>query len=423
MTRLAFALYGRRAGVIERDGGTLKLEYDDEYLDDPLATPLSLSLPLQEKTHGRRPVEAYLRGLLPDHAEVRRRWAQSFGLKNRDTFGLVAAIGHDCAGGAVFAFEDDLAETLRNSGTIESLSEEQIGARLRLLRVDEAAWHQSEGEHWSLAGGQSKFTLVKMRKGWGISVGSTPSTHIVKPGISNQPVQAMVEHVTLRALALMGEDVAQSEYWEFDGEPAIVVERFDRLAVANGHSVRLHSEDFIQAFGIDPSKKYEADGGPGAVRIASLLRSSAEDRSFERFIRALVANYLLAAPDAHGKNYSLLLAQRAVRLAPLYDVATGLMATDSATGELRYRRAAMAIGGQSRFGALDRSNVKKFANNVGIAAEEFFCILAQMTEQLPDALRDAIDELPHNAAGRGLLAKQLPAKAKTYLEHIPPLCS
>jgi serine/threonine-protein kinase HipA len=417
MTRLAFALYGKRAGILEREGGTLTLTYDSDYLDDPTATPLSLSLPLSGRTHGNRPVESYLRGLLPDNAMVRRRWAHNFGLKDRDTFGLIAAIGRDCAGGAIFVTESKLDEALGEIGSTEPLSEKQIGEHLRILKTDDAAWHQRDGEHWSLAGGQSKFALIKTARGWGLPAGSIPSTHIVKPGIANQTAQAMTEHVTMRALALMGEDVAQSEYREFDGEPAIVITRFDRLKSDTGRIVRLHSEDLAQAFGIDPSKKYEADGGPGAVRIAALLCSTSNDDSCERFVRALIANYLLAAPDAHSKNYSLLLAQREVRLAPLYDVATGLLAIDAATGELRYRRAAMAIGGQSRLGEIKRSHFERFADNIGFPVERILSIVNDMASRLPDALSDAIRELPPNAAGRELLAEQLAIKARIYLEH------
>jgi serine/threonine-protein kinase HipA len=414
MTKLAFALYGRRAGTIERIGGAFNLVYDDDYLRDQAATPLSLSLPLLTKTRNSRQVEAYLRGLLPDNETVRRRWAHSFGLKDRDTFGLIAKIGRDCAGGAIFAPEEDLENALKDAGSLEPVSEEQIGEHLRLLRTDDAAWHQYEGEHWSLAGGQSKFTLVKTIHGWAVPAGTTPSTHIIKPGISNQPAQAMTEHVTMRALARLGLNVAQSEYLEFDGEPAIIVSRFDRLQTESGHTMRVHSEDLVQSFGIDPSKKYEADGGPGAVQIASLLGSTTKDDSLERFIRALVANYLIAAPDAHAKNYSLLLAQQAVSLAPIYDVATGLLAVNKVTGELRYGRAAMAIGGQSHLGQLKSSNLKRFANNIGFDSEKIMTNFTQMANQIPDALSDAIKELPNNVEGYKLLSGQLPAKAKLY---------
>jgi serine/threonine-protein kinase HipA len=419
---VAFALYNRRAGLITREGGRIRLTYDDDYLASSDATPLSLLLPLSSEPHPNRPVEAYLRGLLPDDAEVRRRWAQSFRLRDRDTLGLIQVIGLDCAGGALFAKPDELDTALVRKGTIEALTEQQIGARLRTLRSDGAAWHDSEEEHWSLAGGQSKFTLAKTPHGWGYPEGSTPSTHIVKPGIGRIYAQALIEHVSMRSLALMGETVANSSYEEFDGEPAIVVERFDRLVTGTGTGdgvaaiARLHSEDLVQAFGLDPSRKYEGDGGPGVARIASLLISVTNDDSPERFMRAVIANYLLGAPDAHAKNYSLLLAQRQATFAPLYDVASGLV-DDPVTGRLRYRQAAMSMGGQTRFGEVTGRQWEKFAHTAQQDADKVRKTVAQIATQLPDALSDAIAELPRSVAGRSILTDQILPRVSALAQH------
>ena len=48
------------------------------------------------------------------------------------------------------------------------------------------------------------------------------------------------------------------------------------------------------------------------------------DDAVWRFADALIWNWLIAGTDAHAKNYSLLLAEDQVRLAPLYDVASAL---------------------------------------------------------------------------------------------------
>ncbi|OLT50991.1 HipA N-terminal domain-containing protein [Cellulosimicrobium sp. CUA-896] len=85
--RLAFALYGRVAGIIERDGGATTLRYSPEHLSLREPTPLSLSMPVSSTTYRARPVEAYLRGLLPDHEEVRERWARKAGVRPGDTLG------------------------------------------------------------------------------------------------------------------------------------------------------------------------------------------------------------------------------------------------------------------------------------------------------------------------------------------------
>ena len=180
-SRLNVVLYGRLVGVVERVSGTLTFTYDDDYRAQALATPLSLSMPVSGARYTNRTVEAFLRGLLPDNDDVRRRWATHFQLRDRDTFGLIGAIGSDVAGGAQFVHED-VYHAWALTGTVEQINEAGIAERLRRLRDDSTSW-LGDDEHWSLAGAQSKFTLRAHGDGWGIAHGSEPSTHIVKPGI------------------------------------------------------------------------------------------------------------------------------------------------------------------------------------------------------------------------------------------------
>jgi serine/threonine-protein kinase HipA len=274
-------------------------------------------MPLATTRYTNKWVGAYLRGLLPDNDEVRRRWAAHFGLRDRDTFGLIGAIGSDAAGGAVF-LPDDAYPAALHEGHVARIDEHAIAERLRRLRVDDADW-LGDDERWSLAGAQSKFTLRDLEGGWGIAHGAEPSTHIVKPGISRIPGQALIEHVSMSAAGALGLEVAATRYLDFEDQPAIVVTRFDRR-FRDGRWQRIHQEDFCQTFAVDPAHKYESDRGPGVQRIAERLRGVADGGSLERFGKAVIVNYLLLAPDAHAKNYSLLLVGSLVRLAPLYDV-------------------------------------------------------------------------------------------------------
>src|SRR5665647_773106 len=124
-------MYRLRVGTIDRTGPRLTFTYDGRYAAEPNPTPLSLSMPVSSQPYTNRWVEAHLRGLLPDHADVRQRWAAHFGVRDRDTFGLIRAIAD----------------------------------RLRRLRADEGDW-LDDNEHWSLAGGQGKFTLARAEHGW-----------------------------------------------------------------------------------------------------------------------------------------------------------------------------------------------------------------------------------------------------------------
>jgi len=396
--RLVVVLYSRRAGVIERNGGSLAFTYDAEYLADARATPLSLSMPLSTTRYTNKWVEAYLRGLLPDNGEVRRRWAAHFGLRDRDTFGLVGAIGGDAAGGAVFLPDDAYPDALAE-GHVEGIDEHAIAERLRRLRLDDADW-LGDDEHWSLAGAQGKFTLRELDGGWGIAHGSEPSTHIVKPGSGRIPGHALLENVSMTAARVLGLDVAGTSYVEFEDQPAVVVARYDRR-LRDGRWRRVHQEDFCQTFALDPSRKYEADQGPGVRRIADRLRTGTQDDSVERFAKAIIVNYLLGAPDAHAKNYSLLLVGRLARLAPLYDIASGL--TEDRGGRLRFGKAAMSIGGECAFGEVRGKHWERFAVAVGVPADLVRDWVTELAAAVPDAVSDATAAVPGRAPDRDVL--------------------
>jgi serine/threonine-protein kinase HipA len=372
-------------------------------------------MPLANASYGTRPVQAYLRGLLPDNAAVRSRWAQNFGLRDGDTFGLIAAIGLDCAGAAVFAPETDWRVPTTRENTLEPATEHDIAERLRAIRLDGAAWHGSDGEHWSLAGGQSKFTLTRTSGGWAWPRGAAASTHIVKPGIGYLPAQALVEHVSMRALTLAGESVAESRFLMFEDEPAIVVRRFDRFTGPDGTVKRIHSEDALQALGLDPARKYESDHGPGIAAIVALLHRVADQTSVDRFIRAQITGYLLGAPDGHAKNYSLLLIGPAAALAPLYDVASGLAST-ATDGGLRYPKVAMSIGGQTRIGEAEAREWDKFAHVVGWPPEKVRSTVQELTQTLPDTVSQAAGELPPGVPGRDVVTDQLVPRVAALAE-------
>lgn len=417
-TELAFALYGRPAGLITRRGGSLRLTYDAAYAQSPDATPLSVSMPVGiGDSWGNRFVEAHLRGLLPDHAEVRARWAAHSGVRDRDTLGLLAAIGTDVAGGAVFAPPAQLDEVLERPGGWEPVPDAWIARRLRDLRSDPAAWHEDE-DHWSLAGGQAKFTLALHRGRWGVTTGAAPSTHIVKPGIGHIPAQGLTEHVSMRALALAGLDVAASSFRLFEDQPALVVERFDRRTTPGGQVLRIHQEDLLQALALDPTRKYEDDRGPTLQTIANLLRTHLDDDGIRSFATQVIANTVLGAPDAHAKNYGLLLAGPTVKLTPAYDVSSGLMG--DATGHLRYRTYAHAIGGERRIGEVAGRHWDRFARLLGLDPTWVRTRVADLAMSLPRGFARALDELDPSTPGLdtvgGVVLPRVKALAERTLE-------
>lgn len=338
---LAVLMNGERAGTLTRaSGGAHRFTYEEAYRGRREATPVSTALPLALANHRDAAVLPWISGLLPDNLEVLRRWARLFST-SADVFDLLATpVGEDCAGAVQFVREDRVDAVRGDPGHVDWLSEDDIGARLRELRSDEATWLGPDAGagrrllgQFSLAGRQRKTALLFEDGRWGVPHGRIPTTHILKPPVDRFDAyrlydQEINEHLCLAAARVAGLVVTESRVQRFGDERAVVLRRYDRRPGADGWQ-RIHQEDLCQALSVLPKDKYQRDGGPGPRRIADLFRASmlppiARD-SILRFVDALAWSWIIGSPDGHAKNYSILIAGRELRLAPLYDISSGLV--------------------------------------------------------------------------------------------------
>jgi serine/threonine-protein kinase HipA len=392
MADLVVVLNRQIVGAITHVSGKPRFTYTDEYASDPDATPLSLSMPLAVgRSYDHRVTAPWLSNLLPDDDQVRANWARELGVSSSSATALLERVGHDVVGAVQLAAPDEIDNVLAQSESLEPVTDELIGQRLRELGSHPSQWALAN-EGWSLAGAQSKFTAARVSADqWAWPRGNAPSTHIIKPGIGGYPAQAFNEHLCLRALDRVGVSTARTEFTSFDGTEAIVVERYDRLRVPNGTVIRLHQEDMCQALSVWPQNKYPSSGGPSAVDISRLLGRVASQRDVDRFADAVIAQYLLGAPDGHAKNYAVILDGEDVTLAPIYDVASALPYPREAGSSLG--RVAMSIAGHNKFGDVTLKHVEQFANNTGTSPERLVVQTREMAIQLPDAIADAAADL------------------------------
>lgn len=354
---------GRRAGALSRDrNGRLRFVYDADYPED--ATPLSPTLPVAGREFSHGDVAPFVTGLLPDHDRVLDRWSRLFGVSPRNPFAILEHVGADCAGAVQFVTHDALA-TL-DASTLEPLTTADVAQMLRDLRSDPHRWQQpagGRGGHFSLAGAQSKFALHRTPSGWARPSGHVPTTHILKPAIAGIAHHDLNEHLCLQVAQRLGLTAATSELIRFEDEQAIVVERYDRQHVG-GELRRVHQVDMCQALGVMPELKYQRDGGPGPAAIITTIRSvHAGEADVDRFVRALVFNWLIAGTDAHAKNYGLLLNGNLARLTPLYDVASALPLPE---WNWHKWELAMQINKKSRFKYLRTHDWERFATSAQI---------------------------------------------------------
>lgn len=382
---LVALLGGKEVGRVLRNAqGRLTFRYADAWREGQGAYPLSLSMPLAAREHGHAVIEAFLWGLLPDNEHVLDRWAAKFHVSARNAFALVSHVGEDCAGAVQFVTPervDDLRDGREDS--VEWLNEADIAARLRTLREDHAAWRlPRDAGQFSLAGAQPKTALLLQGGRWGLPSGRLPTTHILKPPTGAFDGHAENEHVCLNLARRLGLPSALSSVTRFEDEIAIVIERYDRQRKGND-ILRVHQEDVCQALGVMPTRKYQNEGGPGAVAIVDLLRTYSTDREtdVDTFAAALGFNWLIAGTDAHAKNYSLLLSGPNVRLAPLYDVASILPYKEF---DLRKAKLAMKIGDEYKLDQIGPRQWEKFARAARIDLEALVARLRDMAAQLPD---------------------------------------
>jgi len=216
----------------------------------------------------------------------------------------------------------------------------------------------------------------------------------LKPGAPQLAGHAENEHFCLTLAAEAGLPVASSRIVHFEDQVAISVERYDRQRVGDA-VMRVHQEDCCQALAVLPVNKYENVGGPGARAISLLLqeRSRKALEDLETLVGALAFNWLIAGTDAHAKNYSLLIGSGgAVRLAPLYDIASFLPYAEHG---LRKLKLAMKIGGKYRLHEIGVHAWGKLAVELRRDPDELLEQIARMCSALPDLAAQVLQGLSH----------------------------
>lgn len=403
MSHLAVLMNGVEAGRLDYERGRLTLTYADSWRARPDAMPISLSMPLTAGAHAGAVVEAFVWGLLPDNELIIRDWAAKFQVSARQPFGLIGSVGEDCAGAVQFVQPERLEAALNGERDgVEWISEEEVGARLADLRGNKGAWRRSGDQgQFSLAGAQPKIALLQQGGRWGVPSGRVPTTHILKPPSADIEAQAENEHFCLSVLRSFALPVAASRVQRFGEEAAIVVERYDRFEGRDGLIRRVHQEDFCQALGVMPDRKYQNQGGPGLKDLIGLLREASANpqEDIDTLLTASIFNWIIGGSDAHAKNFSLLLGPAgAHRLAPIYDVASILPYSPQV--QFQDIKLAMKLGGEYRLRDIGLKQWGRFAHENRLDLEMVRGCIADMAARLPDqaaSVRDQIaaDGAPH----------------------------
>lgn len=406
---------GELVGAWLVDRNSHAFRYEPSWLESPRRRSLSLSVPISGSLEIKGPeVRNYFDNLLPDNERIRARIRRRFGLGSDETFDLLEAIGRDCVG-AVQLMPEGADPEGWNRIQCETLSEGEIVDLLNAVPSDAApeSVHDDDLFRISIAGAQEKTALIRWKGKWCRPHGATPTTNIVKLPLGliggSRRVDAsdsvQNEWLCAQIIAALGLAVAPTSMATFGDQTVLIVERFDREWMDGGTWIaRLPQEDFCQALGIGPDRKYEHDGGPGMQKCLQLLQGSADRDDTTFFLLAQLAFALMAATDGHAKNFSIHLDRGdAYRMTPLYDVLSMWPYFGDGPHQFRPRKAGLAMAVCSKnahylFHTIQARHWLQLAAKHG--GDRVWGAMMQLVERVDGALAEVERRLPRDFPAR-----------------------
>ena len=390
MADLIVELYGKRVGALRgqwrafdfltNPGAVTEFGIDSPILS--VAIPLT-AVPVRARKERR---QNFFRELLPE-GRMLTRLAQQASVVEQDVIGLLRSYGRDVAG-ALQIWDPDIPGEPKQPA-LERLSGAGVADMLKHVRQNPLGNRPSGGKT-SLAGVQDKIVLARAEEGWNRVIDGWPSTHILKPESPDYPTAIYDEEFGARFARAAA--LASFSTWieEFEGVPALVIERYDRSPDAP--QGRIHQEDFSQVLGAAGIQKYQRYGGRVSLeRIAKELSAVGGHGSLDRLFKLVVVSVAVGNLDLHAKNMSLLhRPDGSMTLSPAYDVVP--QAHQPNDGEV-----ALAVNGEYRHAAITMGHLVAEGRAWGLAEA---ADVAQKT--LATVLQLARTETPHKRAHAGL---------------------
>jgi serine/threonine-protein kinase HipA len=133
-----------------------RFTYSDEWYAHPDNPPLSLSLPLRNRSFHSALIRPYFEGLLPE-ADARKAIADKLGISEHSYLHILQALGDECIGAVMIT---DLSDVERKrEPEYRAMSSEDFQALSEKSFAEAAVF--AERSRLSLSGGQAKAGLYK----------------------------------------------------------------------------------------------------------------------------------------------------------------------------------------------------------------------------------------------------------------------
>lgn len=308
---------GRLAGWLRRDGDDVVFEYDPEYLVDAAAPALAVTLPKSTEpvraTAGAVP--PFFAGLLPEGARLQ---AITAGVHTSadDHLSLLLVVGADAIGDVqVLPHGLPPADPPPLLDASRAAAEDFSWVFARATATDPALV-----DRVAIPGVQVKVSAAMLST----PVGTTSGPAILKLDPEGYPHLVENERFFLTMADACGLPVPPHHVLrDRAGRLGLLVERFDRVPVADGPALRLAQEDACQVLGRYPAAKYRISLQEAATALATAVETAGGSRplALRRILETAAFSYLIGNGDLHGKNLSIRQAPSGLwEVTPAYDL-------------------------------------------------------------------------------------------------------
>ena len=352
-------------GVLQHDAATNQFAFDyaPAWADSAIAFPLAPKLPLEPDValsaeHHSRTVRSFFENLLPE-GQALDDVAAAYTISKANTIGLIAIMGQETAGALRIGRSD--APSAPHQEEMRLVTPAELSARIiERPQLPFTIWDQKV--RLSIAGYQDKIAVYQDEADqWFLVAGSRyASTHILKPEPQNPHLAGLTtnEFFCMRLAKAIGLPVADVRLHHVP-QPLLSVKRFDRHAGPAGVR-RIPAIDGCQALGLATLAKYERPYG--STRDVKDIRTGASLPALFRtlkhsaqpvverlqLLRWVIFQVLIGNTDAHAKNLTFFNHLGGLRIAPAYDMVSGLIYAESPIEDTF----AMAIGDAFTVGEL-----------------------------------------------------------------------
>jgi serine/threonine-protein kinase HipA len=376
--------------------------YEKSWVDASDSFPISVALRLRRAPYTEEAARAFFSNLLPE-GNVRRRLAGRLGISEGNDYALLAAIGGECSG-ALSVLTEPPNKIVRAH---QELSPAELAKRIAAGGAL-TSFAGERGVRLSLAGAQDKLPVCLQDDRILLPKGAAASTHILKfesPDFKHLPTN---EVFVLRLAAAVGLPAVQAELHRFGKVYAAVIERYDRVR-SKQRVERLHQEDFCQALGYPPERKYEVEGGPTFADCIELVRSHSIDplTDAHQLVRWHLFNAMAGNADGHAKNLALLHKPSGTRLAPFYD----LICTRAY--RIVDRQLAMKLGSQRDSDKLTKKDWARFAEDIGVGERYIRETALELADAMGEAVGPTLRALETDSTRKNFIRSILLPKVKT----------